>query len=83
MLALEAAADHIHGWHPTLMPGIRQTADYAYAAIRASAPALPPHDVEKPEPASPPPERSVAGLRLPVVAGQAGSAGGRPAVDAR
>lgn len=47
LLALEAAADHIHGWHPTLMPGMLQTADYARAAIRASAPALPPHDVEK------------------------------------
>ncbi|MBK3584277.1 hypothetical protein JHN49_11255 [Streptomyces sp. MBT57] len=47
LLALETAADHIHGWHPTLMPGMLQTADYARAAIRASAPALPPHDVEK------------------------------------
>ncbi|PWS43901.1 hypothetical protein DKT74_14270 [Streptomyces sp. ZEA17I] len=46
LLALETAADHIHGWHPTLMPGMLQTADYARAAIRASAPALPPHDVE-------------------------------------
>ncbi|KOG76948.1 hypothetical protein ACZ90_59360 [Streptomyces albus subsp. albus] len=47
LLDLEAAARHIHGWHPTLMPGMLQTADYARAAIRASAPALPPHDVEK------------------------------------
>ncbi|MBD3544464.1 DUF5753 domain-containing protein [Streptomyces sp. JV180] len=47
LLDLEAAAHHIHGWHPTLMPGMLQTADYARAAIRASAPALPPHDVEK------------------------------------
>ncbi len=47
LLDLEAAAHHIHGWHPTLMPGMLQTADYARAAIRASAPALPPYDVEK------------------------------------
>ncbi|MYT39002.1 hypothetical protein GTY66_23615 [Streptomyces sp. SID8356] len=47
LLALETAADHIHGWHPTLMPGMLQTADYARAAITTAAPALPPHDVEK------------------------------------
>ncbi|WP_234355951.1 Scr1 family TA system antitoxin-like transcriptional regulator, partial [Kitasatospora aureofaciens] len=47
LLDLEAAARHIHGWHPTLMPGMLQPADYPRAAIRASAPALPPHDVEK------------------------------------
>ncbi|MFB7555325.1 DUF5753 domain-containing protein [Streptomyces brevispora] len=46
LLAIEVAADHIHGWHPTLIPGMLQTADYARAAIVASAPALPPHDVE-------------------------------------
>lgn len=46
LLALETAADHIHGWHPTLMPGMLQTADYARAAIASAAPALPPHDVE-------------------------------------
>lgn len=47
LLALETAADHIHGWHPTLMPGMLQTADYARAAITTAAPALPSHDVEK------------------------------------
>lgn len=46
LLAIETAADHIHGWHPQLVPGLLQTAAYARAAIRASAPALPPHDVE-------------------------------------
>ncbi|MFF3092118.1 DUF5753 domain-containing protein [Streptomyces cyaneofuscatus] len=47
LLALETAADHIHGWHPSLFPGMLQTADYARAAITTAAPALPPHDVEK------------------------------------
>lgn len=47
LLTLEAAADHIHGWHPSLFPGMLQTADYARASITAAAPALPPHDVEK------------------------------------
>ncbi|MET8377432.1 DUF5753 domain-containing protein [Streptomyces microflavus] len=46
LLALETAADHIHGWHPGIVPGLLQTADYARTLIRASAPALPPHDVE-------------------------------------
>lgn len=47
LLTLETAADHIHGWHPSLFPGMLQTADYARASITAAAPALPPHDVEK------------------------------------
>ncbi|MFJ3088937.1 DUF5753 domain-containing protein [Streptomyces sp. NPDC086838] len=47
LLALEETADHIHGWHPTLMPGMLQTADYARAAITASAPALAPETVEE------------------------------------
>ncbi|WP_097934712.1 MULTISPECIES: DUF5753 domain-containing protein [unclassified Streptomyces] len=46
LLTLETAADHIHGWHPSLFPGMLQTADYARLTIRAAAPALPPHDVE-------------------------------------
>ncbi|MFJ8766683.1 DUF5753 domain-containing protein [Streptomyces clavifer] len=46
LLDLETAADTIIGWHPTLMPGMLQSGAYARAAIAASAPALPPHDVE-------------------------------------
>ncbi|WP_413753059.1 DUF5753 domain-containing protein [Streptomyces sp. R-74717] len=45
LLAIETAAETIHGWHPTLMPGMLQTADYARASITASAPALAPEDV--------------------------------------
>ncbi|MFF4248621.1 DUF5753 domain-containing protein [Streptomyces sp. NPDC001822] len=47
LLALEAEADTITGWHPTLMPGMLQSADYARAAITASAPALAPEDVDE------------------------------------
>lgn len=45
LVAIETAADTIQGWHPTLIPGMLQSAAYARAAIVASAPALPPHDV--------------------------------------
>ncbi|WP_411088324.1 DUF5753 domain-containing protein [Streptomyces sp. 061-3] len=45
LVAIETAADTIQGWHPTLIPGMLQSAAYARAAIAASAPALPPHDV--------------------------------------
>lgn len=47
LLAVEDAADTITGWHPTLMPGMLQTADYARAAIAASAPALAAEDVDQ------------------------------------
>ncbi|MGW5273625.1 DUF5753 domain-containing protein [Streptomyces sp. NPDC004044] len=46
LLDIETAADTIQGWHPTLIPGMLQSAAYARAAIVTSAPALPPHDVE-------------------------------------
>ncbi|MFD5207323.1 DUF5753 domain-containing protein [Streptomyces anulatus] len=46
LLTLETAADHIHGWHPTLIPGMLQTADYARAAIATAAPALDPDVVD-------------------------------------
>ncbi|MFD5790728.1 DUF5753 domain-containing protein [Streptomyces sp. NPDC127037] len=42
---LEAAANHIQAWHPTLMPGMLQSYQYAAAAISAAAPALPIEDV--------------------------------------
>ncbi|MFD3521647.1 DUF5753 domain-containing protein [Streptomyces sp. NPDC058653] len=45
LIAIEQGADLIQGWHPTLVPGMLQSPDYARAAIVASAPALPPHDV--------------------------------------
>lgn len=47
LLTIETAADHIQGWHPTLMPGMLQTAAYARAAITASAPALAPEDADE------------------------------------
>ncbi|MEU2413958.1 DUF5753 domain-containing protein [Streptomyces sp. NPDC013099] len=47
LLVLETEADNITGWHPTLMPGMLQTADYARAVITASAPALAPEDVDE------------------------------------
>jgi hypothetical protein len=47
LLAIETEADTITGWHPTLMPGMLQTADYARAAIGASAPAMAPEDVDQ------------------------------------
>ncbi|MFF0076568.1 DUF5753 domain-containing protein [[Kitasatospora] papulosa] len=47
LLVIEAAADTITGWHPTLMPGMLQTADYARAAIGASAPAMAADDVDE------------------------------------
>lgn len=45
LINIEQGADLIQGWHPTLVPGMLQSPDYARAAIVASAPALPPHDV--------------------------------------
>lgn len=47
LLALEAEADHIRGWHPTLIPGMLQGVDYARAVIRASAPAMADEDVDE------------------------------------
>ncbi|MEV5131659.1 DUF5753 domain-containing protein [Streptomyces sp. NPDC053705] len=42
---LEAAADQIQAWHPTLMPGMLQSYQYAVAAISTAAPSLPIEDV--------------------------------------
>ncbi|MBP2581646.1 hypothetical protein J3A78_002124 [Streptomyces sp. PvR006] len=38
---LESAADSIQAWHPTLVPGMLQTYQYAVDAIQTTAPALP------------------------------------------
>lgn len=41
LMQLERAADTIQAWHPTLMPGMLQTYQYAVEAIQTAAPALP------------------------------------------
>ncbi|MFJ4879343.1 DUF5753 domain-containing protein [Streptomyces sp. NPDC088745] len=45
LIRLERAADKIEAWHPTLIPGMLQTYQYAVEAIQATTPALPAEDV--------------------------------------
>ncbi|MGC4964628.1 DUF5753 domain-containing protein [Streptomyces globisporus] len=45
LIDLEAAAGHIQAWHPTLMPGMLQSYQYAVSAISTTAPSLPIEDV--------------------------------------
>ncbi|KPC79665.1 hypothetical protein ADK82_25725 [Streptomyces sp. NRRL S-4] len=45
LIRLEAAADQIQAWHPTLMPGMLQSYQYAVSAISTAAPSLPIEDV--------------------------------------
>ncbi|MBT2488790.1 hypothetical protein J7E96_09695 [Streptomyces sp. ISL-96] len=45
LIRLESAADQIQAWHPTLIPGMLQSYQYAVEAIQATTPALPIEDV--------------------------------------
>lgn len=45
LIRLETAADQIQAWHPTLIPGMLQSYQYAASAISTAAPALPIEDV--------------------------------------
>ncbi|MEV1054641.1 DUF5753 domain-containing protein [Streptomyces sp. NPDC049887] len=45
LMRLESAADSIQAWHPTLVPGMLQTYQYALEAIQAAAPSLPAEQV--------------------------------------
>jgi len=45
LLELEAEAHYLQAWHPTLIPGMLQSASYAAAAISTALPSLSPEDV--------------------------------------
>jgi hypothetical protein len=47
LTSIEADADSVHLWQPMLIPGLLQAYAYACAAIHATTPALPLHEVDE------------------------------------
>ncbi|MGW1399296.1 DUF5753 domain-containing protein [Streptomyces sp. NPDC002405] len=41
LAGIEAEAESVQAWQPTLIPGLLQAYDYAHASIRAASPAVP------------------------------------------